>query len=52
MTYQERFEALRDAVLAYDRALQAYGLLGAPWVEHPDELDRLWQAVLDAARAE
>jgi hypothetical protein len=51
MDYRQRFEALRDAVLAYDRALQAYGLLGAPWVEHSNELDQLWQAVLDAARA-
>jgi hypothetical protein len=49
--YQQRFLNLRDAVLAYDRALRAYGLLGSAWVEHSDELDTLWTAVLRAARA-
>ena len=48
MTYQQRYARLRAAVLAYARALEAYGLLGSPWVEHSDELDRLWQDVLTA----
>lgn len=44
-----QYATLRDAVRAYDRALKAYGLLGAAWVDHSDELDRLWTAVLRAA---
>jgi hypothetical protein len=47
-----QYQRLRAAVVAYDRALRAYGLLGQAWVEHSDELDRLWTAVLDAAGIE
>lgn len=47
-----QYQRLRAAVLAYDRALRAYGLLGQAWVEHSDELDRLWSAVLTAAGIE
>lgn len=48
----DRFQRLRRAVKAYDRALAAYGLmseLGDQWVADSNELDRLWAAVLEAA---
>jgi len=48
----ERYARLRRAVLAYARALEAYGLLGAPWVEHSERLDELWQDILTAAEPE
>jgi len=47
--FNERYQRLRAAVQAYDRALRAYGLLGGPWVDHSDELDQLWANVLQAA---
>lgn len=43
-----QYTRLREAVLAYDRALRAYGLIGNAWVEHSNELDRLWAAVMAA----
>jgi len=49
MDYEQRYRRLHDAIAAYDRALRAYGLLGNAWIEHSDELDDLWYAVLDAA---
>jgi hypothetical protein len=48
MTPESRFATLRRAVLAYDRALKAYGLLGTEWVDS-DALDKLWHDVLAAA---
>ena len=48
----ERYQRLRDAVDDYNRALRAYGLLGTAWIDHSDELDRLWAAVLEAAGLE
>ena len=47
--FNERYQRLRAAVEAYDRALRAYGLLGGAWVDHSDELDQLWANVLQAA---
>ena len=44
----DQFNRLRNALLAYDRALRAYGLLGQQWTES-DKLDRLWADVLEAA---
>jgi predicted phosphohydrolase len=49
---ESQYARLRRAVLAYARALEAYGLFGQAWVEHSEELDRLWQDVLDAAKPE
>ena len=49
---EQQFERLRDAVKAYDQALRAYGLMGSAWIEHSDELDNLWNAVLRAAGLE
>lgn len=46
---EQAFERLRDAVKAYADALQAYGVFGSAWVEHSEELDELWNAVLRAA---
>lgn len=51
MTPEARFAALRRAVIAYDRALKAYGLLGTEWVDS-DALDQLWRDVLAAAEPE
>ena len=48
-TFETQWRRLCAAVDAYDRALRAYGVLGDAWVDHSDELDRLWAAVLDAA---
>ena len=47
--FEQRYQRLCAAVDAYDQALRAYGLLGSAWVEHSDELDRLWTEVLEAA---
>jgi hypothetical protein len=46
------YARLRRAVLAYARALEAYGIMGEAWVEHSEELDELWNAVLDACQPE
>jgi hypothetical protein len=46
--FERKFYELQRAIQAYDRALRAYGLLGAAQVES-DKLDRLWAAVLRAA---
>jgi hypothetical protein len=51
MNPEARFATLRRAVLAYDRALKAYGLLGTEWVDS-DALDQLWRDVLAAAEPE
>lgn len=50
--FQQRYQRLRAAVDDYNRALQAYGLLGTAWIDHSDELDDLWAAVLEAADLE
>jgi len=47
--FEARYRRLRAAVLAYDRALRAYGLLGTAWVEHSETLERLYAEVLEAA---
>jgi len=46
------YARLRRAVLAYAKALEAYGLFGNAWVEHSEELDILWAAVLAACEPE
>lgn len=46
------YARLRRAVLAYAEALKRYALLGSAWTEHSDELDMLWDAVLDATTPE
>ena len=48
-TSEQRFERLRAAVKAYAEGLKRYALFGSAWVEHSEELDELWAAVLDAA---
>jgi len=47
-TYELKYQRLREAVAAYDKALRAYGLMNQSWVDS-SELDRLWAVVLDAA---
>jgi len=36
-------------VLAYNRAIQAYGLAGSQWVDDSPQLDALYKAMLEAA---
>lgn len=49
---ESNYAILRRAVLAYARALEAYGIVGEAWVEHSDELDQLWGEVLKACEPE
>lgn len=46
---EARYQRLRAAVQAYDKALRAYGLLGTAWVEHSETLERLYAELLEAA---
>lgn len=48
------YARLRTAVRAYDAALRKYGLVRGdqPWIDPSPELDRLWDAVLEAAQPE
>jgi hypothetical protein len=46
------YARLRQAVLAYDRALTAYGIVGEAWVDRAPELDRLYAEMLAAAEPE
>jgi predicted phosphohydrolase len=42
------YARLRRAVLAYAEALKRYGAFGSTWVGHAEDLDELWDAVLQA----
>ena len=53
VTVTTPYARLRAAVLAYAAALNRYGALASTgWVEQSEELDELWNAVLDACEAE
>ena len=45
----ERYTRLRAAVVAYDKAIRAYGILGSQWVDDSEHLDALYKALLRAA---
>lgn len=46
---QTELTKLRDAVLAYHRALASAAKQGPPWITENETLDELYKSMLDAA---